>query len=61
MNYITLIQVYVRADNRTLRKTMDSFTKGIKEAYKQYIEDKEGENFKEYAEDFIYSFVCYDC
>ena len=42
MNYITLIQVYVRADNRTLRKTMDSFTKGIKEAYKQYIEDKEG-------------------
>ena len=30
----------------------DSFTKGIKEAYKQYIEDKEGENFKEYAEDF---------
>ena len=31
---------------------MDSFTKGIKEAYKQYIEDKEEENYKEYADDF---------
>lgn len=42
-------------------ETIDSFTKGIKEVYKRYIKDKEKGTFKEYAEDYIYSYVCYDC
>lgn len=44
-----------------IEETPDSFKKGIEGLYKQYIEDKEKGTFKEYAEDWIYSYLCYDC